>query len=128
MQVRFRMKRSARVAESFVSKGLIWICAWGPDCERVHDIFDEVDCGDVGEGNRLAKRAGAEVELMLMSTWHHDDTLEDAAWFFLNGAFPRDWELSGTSYIAVTVGNPDWAATIESILADIPAFNASQLE
>jgi len=29
-----------RVATRLIAKGLVYLCAWGPDCERVHDAFD----------------------------------------------------------------------------------------
>src|SRR5262245_58549337 len=35
-----------RVAELILASGCKYLCAWGPDCERVHDIFDEVIVGD----------------------------------------------------------------------------------
>jgi hypothetical protein len=36
----------SRIAQKFLAAGLIQVCVWGPDCERVHDIFDEVHVGD----------------------------------------------------------------------------------
>lgn len=36
----------ARVAERFVSAGVSVVSVWGPDCERVHDMFDDVYVGD----------------------------------------------------------------------------------
>lgn len=52
----------ARVAERLLASGLIYVCIWGPDCERVHDIFDEVHVGD----------GASEPSFTLMSTWHSD--------------------------------------------------------
>ena len=30
-------------AKQLVSKGLVYLCAWGADCERVHDRFDDAE-------------------------------------------------------------------------------------
>src|SRR6267154_1524167 len=32
----------AAAADAILTNGLASLCVWGPDCERVHDIFDEV--------------------------------------------------------------------------------------
>ncbi len=108
----------ARVAERMLASGLIWVCVWGPDCERVHDIFDEVHVGD----------GATEPSFTLMSTWHDDEPLEEALWFFTASAFPLDTEIETTSYLAVTVGSTDWAATVEHALSDLPAFETRILD
>ena len=33
----------ALLAHLLIEQGLVYICSWGADCERVNDIFDEVD-------------------------------------------------------------------------------------
>ena len=30
-----------RAAEQLLASGAVYICSWGPGCERVHDLFDE---------------------------------------------------------------------------------------
>jgi hypothetical protein len=35
-----------RAAEHLLQSGLTFVCVWGPDCERVHDIFDQAYLGD----------------------------------------------------------------------------------
>lgn len=102
------------IAERLIASGLIWVCVWGPDCGRVHDIFDEAH---VGNGD-------IEPDFTIMSTWHESESLEEAIWFFLHSAFPLDTEIEATSYIAVTVGRVDWAATVEDALSDLQGFSA----
>ena len=53
----------ARVGESFLDAGLVVVCVWGPDCERVHDVFDEVYVGD----------GTIERDSPMMSTWHDEN-------------------------------------------------------
>lgn len=50
-----------------IQHGLFWVSIWGPDCERVHDIFDEVDIDQEAEPGTV------------MSTWHDDESLEGSA-------------------------------------------------
>ena len=52
-------------AEHLFAAGLTYVCVWGPDCERVHDIFDEVYVGD----------GSSEPGHSFMSTWHADEPL-----------------------------------------------------
>ncbi len=107
----------SRVAERFLVSGLVYVCVWGPDCERVHDIFDEVHVGD----------GSTEPDFTLMSTWHADEPVEEALWFFLQCAFPPDTPIETTSYVVVTIGNPDWATRVEDALSDLPAFKTCML-
>jgi hypothetical protein len=43
-----------------------------------------------------------------MSTWHDDEPLEQAIWFFIESAFPLDDEIDTTSYVSITVANSTW--------------------
>ncbi len=86
------------VAAHFFVVGLTYVCVWGPDCGRVHDIFDEIHVGD----------GSSEPQFAFMSTWHDDESLNKALFFFLRCAIPSEPELSSTSYVAVTVGRTDW--------------------
>lgn len=104
----------AGAAERLLAAGLICICVWGPDCERAHDIFDEVHAGD----------GSTTPDFTLMSTWHSDESLEEALWFFIESAFPPGTEVATTSYLAITVGSSDWAAAVQRALADPAAFTA----
>jgi hypothetical protein len=108
----------ARVAEQLLVLGLIYVCCWGPDCERVHDIFDEVHVGD----------CSTEPTFTLMSTWHSDEPLEEAIWFFIESAFPLDTEMATTSYLAITVGSSDWAAIVHRALSDLETFKTRMLD
>lgn len=107
----------ARIAERLLGAGLAYICVWGPDCERVHDIFDEVHVGD----------GSTEPGYTLMSTWHSTESLDEAIWFFVKCAFPLDDEIKSTSYLAVTVGNKAWADTVDAALSDVSAFTSRML-
>jgi hypothetical protein len=105
----------AAVVERLLSGGAASISAWGPDCERVHNIADNIR-SSVGD-------SGDRSDSVVMTTWHDNESLEDALWFFLFNTFPSDWfEQTTRSGLAVIVGNRDWAAAIREGLRDPEAF------
>lgn len=106
------------VVEHLFGSGVIYACTWGPDCMRVHDLFDEIHAGD----------GSSEPGFDLMTTWHDDEPLEEALWFFLNSAIPPDFEPEETAYVAVAVGNREWAQTIDDAFANVNDFNKRILE
>ncbi len=61
------------------------------------------------------------------STGHSDEPLGEAIWFFIAIAFPLDTEIATTSYLAITVGNTDWAATVDHALSNLAAFKSRML-
>jgi hypothetical protein len=82
----------------------------GVDCERFHDIVDEVVVeDDLGERQFL----GPNQDDVIMTTWHKDDILEEAIDYFINFAFPTDgFQADSDSWIALCVNNPEWATSI----------------
>lgn len=61
-----------RMAKSFLERGIAYFCVWGPNCERVHDQFD------------LERKPREPKGQTVMTTWHSDESLSDALWFFAN--------------------------------------------
>lgn len=88
-----------RVATRLIAKGLVYLCAWGPDCERVHDAFD-----------RAAVVANPEPtdDDVIMTTWHSNETLEEALWYFVNCALAtKAYERTCRDWVVATVGNQE---------------------
>lgn len=96
-------------SESLLVQGAVYICAWGPDCERVHDIIDEVT---VGEGPDIPRFSDG-----VMTTWHEEKDLDEALFYLLVCTYPDD-EFSDTcrSALVVSVGNPDWTGRARKAL------------
>ena len=86
--------------------GCAYLCTWGPDCERVHDIMDETVVGD----NPPDTYRGC-----LMTTWHAQDSLVEAVDFFLASTIPDEkFAPTGCAFgLAIAVGSAEWAKTIE---------------
>jgi hypothetical protein len=102
-----------------VNRGLVYFCAWGSRCEEVHDAIDLcVAARQVSSGER---------DNHLMSTWHRDESLEEALWFFNILAIPTDNHIIGDfERYAVAVGNPEYAERITRILTNQVTENEQQ--
>jgi hypothetical protein len=96
------------VAEKLIGKGLVYLCAWGPDCERVHDAFDDAS---------VELNAEATVDDVIMTTWHSNEGLTEALWFFVNSAYPtRSYEHSCSDWVIAIIGNPQWEQIVRGAI------------
>lgn len=96
------------VARKSIPEGLAYVCAWGSDCERAEGAFD------VATVNALGDRSG---EATIMTTSHSDESLEEALWFFATTAYPDEaYAPESRHWLAVTVGNKDWAEKVDESL------------
>jgi hypothetical protein len=82
-------------------QGLAYFCAWGPDCERIHDLFDqkliEAESDPANNGS------------LVITTWH-DQTIEEAVWYSLYlSVGAGKYGPSCRSWIIVPVERTDWA-------------------
>jgi hypothetical protein len=93
------------MADSIISRKLDYVCVWGPDCERVHDILDEVIVESDLDDQRL-----------VMTTWHDKETLNEAIWFFLYCARNATERANDSERIAISINRPDWTAEAHSII------------
>ena len=100
---------SALVAP-LLREGASYFVCWGPDCERVHDIIDEmVSCPD--------NEFGVPEDSDIMTTWHNSEPLSEALRFFLMSSWPDEhYEGSTHTALAIAVGSPAWAAEIVEAL------------
>jgi hypothetical protein len=89
--------------------GCAYLCVWGPDCERVHDIMDEEIVGDNPPQSYLG---------CVMTTWHAKDSLKDSVSFFLDNTEPDDtYAPNGcNAALIITRAGNDWNATIEKFV------------
>jgi len=102
------------LAKWALNKGAVYICAWGPDCERVHDLTDQV----VVESN-----PNPSDETVIMTTWHEKESLDEALWFTLNSAFPAAaYESTCRSVVVLTIGNDDWKSQVARRLSEPTAL------
>ncbi len=74
---------STQMVSDFViaalNQGMVYFCSWGPDCERFHDIVDEVLMENDIVEQKFAEPDSSDV---IMPTWNEKDSLEEALVFF----------------------------------------------
>jgi len=93
----------SRFAESLVTSGCVYFCTWGPGCEHAHDIMDE---------------CSLDIDPVIITTWHADESLDEALCFFLRNTWPDEKYSEDGSALAITVGSAEWAAQVERSLRD----------
>ena len=94
--------------------GMVYFCVWGRGCEKFHDVVDEVIANDFAGERRFA---GPTAKDTVMTTWHDNETLEEALDFFSTLALPTEGLRPNSSYrVAISVGNPAWAAKAKQSL------------
>ena len=109
------------IAAQLLEAGLVYLCAWGPDCEHLHDIFDEANLARELDGNTSSNRS----DDVVMTTWHKDESLKDALHFFVHSAFATEAYASECrDWVIATIGNPEWESevrsSIRSVICDPP--------
>ena len=98
-------------AKKLLSKGLACLCTWGPDCERVHDLFDVAARGI---------NSALSGDNVIMTTWHSSESLEEALWFFVHAALVTgEFEKTCKDWIIAPISNPEWEQLIRSKIAEI---------
>lgn len=96
----------ATLLHPWVTTKLMYFCAWGPHCERVHDTVD-----------RLFRQLSDSETRTLMTTWHADEPLEEAVWYFDVVAWPSEVDPSHPlTRIAIVAGNMRWMGEFETYL------------
>ena len=95
-------------AKALLRAGASYVCCWGPDCERLHNCFDEAEFALFGEGTD---------EGGIMTTWHPDESLEEALWYAVHAAWPSsEFEASTSAVLVATVNEPEWALQVQEYL------------
>jgi len=105
--------RVLALARSLITDGCAYICCWGADCKRVHDLFVQATVEVFPNGPHV------------MTAWHKEERLDEALWFAMFNTYP-DPELfdSCRSMIGISIGSKVWATEIRAAMADPRAFSA----
>ena len=103
-----------RLADTAVAGGCVYLCAWGPDCERVHDWFDL----KFVQRNIADETPNAPV---VMTTWHEKETLDSALTFLTRDALPDDaFAATCRSSLVAVIGNREWAESVRRRFGKLP--------
>jgi hypothetical protein len=101
--------------------GMHWFSAWGPDCERVHDIVDGdiVDLVLAGEDRATALGEPALARGLVMTTWHDDEPLRETVEFFWTCAFPADEQHDSGLRLIISVAMPEATSEVRAAVNDL---------
>jgi hypothetical protein len=111
------VSRVSELATKLLNAGAVYVCAWGPDCQRVHDVIDKVHVGP---------NPSPIVDRVVMTTWHSGEPLTEAIWFVLRCTNPDEgYALGCASTLGITIGNLGWHEEIYSAFRDADGFSSS---
>jgi hypothetical protein len=114
------VERVGRVARALLDSGAVVVCTWGPDCERVHDIFD---WEELGPDPAAQPRRGGSPEAIVLTSWHDGASLADTVYFVLSSSSPCPEYREGCgATLGVSIGSAAWAAEIRAAFADPQAL------
>ena len=100
----------SQFAKFAIKNGCAYVCTYGSGCSRLHDIFDEIHVIDTLDT--------PDDEGVLMTTWHDNESLEDALHFFVNCAYPnKDYAETPSDWIAISVGSDRYGKEMALALA-----------
>ena len=105
-----------QLVTGLIEAGACYFICWGDGCEAVHDLIDDILIGD----DRFASE-----ETIIMTTWHSDETIEDALFFLLCAASPAEHYLDQPlAKLALVVDQPGTFETVHSALMEPAEFVA----
>lgn len=105
--ISIKNERISALARSLLLHGLAGVSVWGPDCSRVHDLFDEERDPDETD------------ERVVVTTWHDNESIADAVCYFDLCAYPSaDLEHDCRDWVAIAVGNELWEQEIRRALIE----------
>ena len=91
-----------------LAAGCVYFCAWGPECEFVHDVFDETYLGDGSQPQQPT----------VMTTWHAERPLGEALDFISRDAIPaKPLQATCCDVVVAVLANPEWSALARRVLA-----------
>ena len=106
--------------ERLLCSGAIYFCAWGPDCERIHDMADRAILDQMGD---------VEADSLVPTTWHEQESLGEALWFAARTAAAAPaYEKSCSSFLAISVGHRHWYSAIADLLRNPARLDQIELE
>ena len=110
------------VVEFLLRAGASYFVCWGQDCERVHDVIDEIVSDSPAEFD-------VPEDSCIMTTWHTSAPLPEALWFLLSCSWPDDhYSPSTEGALAVSIRSPQWAKVIARALERPREFLREHLE
>jgi hypothetical protein len=100
------------LAKKLIDQGMVYLCAWGPDCKRVHDVFDVAKAGRVETDDAF-----------VLTDWFEEEDLDDALWDAVFAPPAEAYIDTCRAVVAIVVDQPGWSERVEAALGDFQSFN-----
>jgi hypothetical protein len=115
---RYADQEISALGERLRAAGLVYLCAWGPECGRVHVLFDQVFIAEEQLGTQRS---------FLMTTDHEDEPLAEGLWYALD-ALGEDVKDLRRSAVVIGTDRNDWRREIRSWLSDVEELRRHVVE
>ena len=100
----------SHVSKVTLRQRAVSICCWGPDCELVHDVLDEIIAGDDPESSIYPQT--------IITTWHPRESFDEVLWYFLSCAIPEEqFESSCRDSLVITIGASEGAVRVRNVFS-----------
>lgn len=107
------------LAQALLDAGAVYVCAFGDNCELVHDAVDSVI---VTTGRE------PDDDHAILTTWHGKDTLDDALWYALFTAVPAPaYKTTCCATVIFAIDAGRHLRTLRQALSDPEAFSRAVL-
>ncbi len=107
------------LARCLVDSGAVYVCAWGPHCERIEDAVDSLD---------VELHLRDESDRVIMTTSHAGEPLREAIRFALTDARPAaDYDEGCEATLGLIIGNESWSTEVHNAFSNPRGFNAAVL-
>ena len=105
-----------QLSRKLIDAGCAYLCCWGDDCERVHDLFDS---------EWIANGFDDLSDDTIMTTWHTDDSLDEFIYFSLLHTEPtQKYQNDCRSVVALVIDAAEHASRIQGVFADPTRLHA----
>jgi hypothetical protein len=99
------------LVEQLFNRGASYLCTWGRDCERVHDVAEETDA--------FPSELASPEDAVRLTTWHTDDCLEEVVDFLLWSTVPNAYYApTTTTSLVLCIGDDALARETRQALVD----------
>lgn len=110
------------ISRRLLDAGCVALSVFGEGCKEFHDIFDQEAIADSSENSD-------DDESVIMTTWHSDDSFDDALWYGLFTAFASAnyYDQCGVTLV-LSIGAHGYREDLRRALDDVEGFHDRMVE
>ena len=108
----FSVEQISAVLERLLDAGCTYFVCGGEQCERLHDITDEID---------VIRKLDSQDSVNIMSIWHNDETPDEVIAFFLDHAVTHKGQY--VDNLLITMGTSNSTDIVDLLRAKVADAN-----